>query len=333
MALNFNTIIRELRAVRIKHKLSLEDVAKRAGWASSAIPNKLESGEGNPTLRSLQRYAEAVGATNFRVTLETPGQPQVLTIFNHAGGVGKTSAVRDIGITLGQMGFKVLLIDADPQASLTYWLGVRDSVSLEETLYPAVIGPVKDLALPAPRQVFGVDLIPSEMSLAKVDLQLPSIVMGLLRLKSALSKLQGYDFVLIDPPPSLGSLSALSSIAAGHLIVPVPTSAKGVQGVRIVLEALEEYRAASPNLGIALFLLTQYDSRTKVDQDSLREVQKRLSTIAPVSTPLAMRPGSYQKAALDGVPLPIGEPKSKAVEEVQLVTTELLESLGVSVNV
>lgn len=270
---------------------------------------------------------------NVKEVVKTPGRPRILTVFNHAGGVGKTSAVRDIGFTLGQLGFRVLLIDADPQASLTFWLGVRDAVGLEETLYPAVIGSPSELSLPTPRHVHGVDLIPSEMSLAKVDLQLPGVLMGPLRLKTTLSQVRGYDFVLIDPPPSLGSLSALASIAATHLIVPVPTSAKGVQGVRVVLEAVEEYRAASPELRVALFLLTQFDPRTKVDQQSLYEIRTRLSVTAPVSTPLGMRPGPYQKAAFDGVPLPVSDPKSKAVEEIRVVTTELLGSLGVRVDV
>lgn len=329
----FDEAIHMLKAMRLRHDISLEDVARRAGWASSAVPGKLEDGHGKPTLRSIQRYAGAVGATGFKLTMASSEQPIVLTVFNHAGGVGKTSAVRDIGFTLGQLGFRVLLIDADPQASLTFWLGVRDTVPLEDTLYPAVIGPPSQLALPTPRRVHGVDLIPAEMSLAKVELQLPSVLMGPLRLKTTLSKVKNYDFILIDPPPSLGSLSALASIAATRLIVPVPTSAKGVQGVRVVLEAVDEYRAASPDLNVALFLLTQFDPRTKVDQHSLREIKARLELVAPVSTPLGMRPGPYQRAAFDGVPLPISDPKNQAVEEIQVVTTELLTSLGVHINV
>lgn len=333
MTSKLNDVMRTLKSIRLKHQLSLEEVARRAGWSSSIVPSKLEDSDGNPTLNSLQRYAKAVEATDFKLVVETPGRPYILTVFNHAGGVGKTSAVRDIGFTLGQLGFKVLLIDADPQASLTYWLGVRDAVALEETLYSAVIGAPAQLALPTPRHVHGVELIPSEMSLAKVELQLPSVLMGPLRLKNTLSKLRDYDFILIDPPPSLGSLSAMASIAATHLIVPVPTSAKGVQGVRVVLEAVEEYRAASPELSVVLFLLTQFDPRTKVDQHSLREIKARLEVVAPVSTPLGMRPGPYQKAAFDGVPLPVSDPKNQAVEEIQVVTTELLGSLGVRVNV
>lgn len=331
MTSQLDDVMRALKTLRLEQHMSPEDVARRAGWASS-VPDKLESGEGNLTLTNLQRYAEAVGAP-FKLVSGRPGRPYVLTVFNHAGGVGKSSAVRDVGFTLGQLGFRVLLIDADPQASLTYWLGVRDAVPLAETLYPGVIGAPAQLALPRPRRVYGVDLIPAEMGLAKVELQLPSVLMGPLRLKTTLSRVQGYDFILIDPPPSLGSLSALASIAATHLIVPVPTSAKGVQGVRVVLEAVEEYRAASPELSVALFLLTQFDPRTKVDQHSLREIKARLGAVAPVSSPLGMRPGPYQQAAFDGVPLSLSDPKNQAVEEIQVVTTELLGSLGVRVDV
>jgi chromosome partitioning protein len=77
-----------------------------------------------------------------------------------------------------QMDFQVLLIDADPQASLTRWLGAFNDIKLDDTLYPAVLGDDDNLRLPQPLRVYGMDLIPSQMGLAKVDLQLPGVMMG-----------------------------------------------------------------------------------------------------------------------------------------------------------
>ncbi|CAA9375948.1 MAG: Chromosome (plasmid) partitioning protein ParA [uncultured Chloroflexia bacterium] len=325
-------VVSELKALRVSKGLTLDEVAKAAGWANASIPARIEARDSNPTLRSLQRYAEAVGARDFRLSLRS-SSPTVLTFFNHAGGVGKTSAVRDIGYTLMQMGFRVLLIDADPQASLTRWLGAFNDIKLDDTLYSAVLGEEDDLRLPQPHHVYGMDLIPSQMGLAKVDLQLPGVMMGLTRLKEALVQSQGYDFILIDPPPSLGSLAALASIAATHLVVPVPTNNKGVEGIPTVMDAVKQFRRATPKLQLALFLVSQYDARTTVDQDSLVYLSERLKALAPVSTPLRLRPGAYKRAALQGQPIPVYEPSGKAAEEIQTVTTELLTALGVNVHV
>ncbi len=325
-------VIDELRALRIAKGLTLDDVARVAGWANPSIPARIEAKDSNPTLRSLQRYAEAVGAQDFRLALRDPS-PTVLTFFNHAGGVGKTSAVRDVGYTLMQMGFRILLIDADPQASLTRWLGAFDNVTLDDTLYTAVLGDDDDLRLPAPRHVYGMDLIPSQMGLAKVDMQLPGVMMGPIRLKEALAHTRAYDFILIDPPPSLGSLAALASIAATHLVVPVPTNNKGVEGIPTVMDAVKQFRRATPRLQLALFLISQYDARTTVDQQSLTYLQEKLKALAPVSSPLRLRPGPYKRAALQGQPVPFFSPSGSASEEIQTVTTELLDALGVSVHV
>ena len=107
---------------------------------------------------------------------------KVLTFFNHAGGVAKTSTVRDVGYVLGERGHKVLLVDVDPQANLTRWLGL-DDVELEETIYPGVMptaaeeidDPDAELALPTPKRVHGVDLIPSQLNVAILEREILKI--------------------------------------------------------------------------------------------------------------------------------------------------------------
>ena len=255
-----------------------------------------------------------------------------LVLFNHAGGVGKSSSVRDIGFSLSERGFKVMLVDADPQANLTEWLGITEQVALEQTIFPAVISDTRSrdiLSLPSPMRVHGLDLIPSQLDVARIDLLLPGEFNGLARLRLAIRKLSGYDFVLIDPPPSLGQLSALCVIAADRVIVPLPTNSKGLRGVQTVLSMVETYRELSPELEVALFLLTQYDSRTRHDQESLAAIREQLPDIAKVSSPLHSRPATYKDAQIAGAPIPVFKPKDVASDEVRLVTAELLESLGV----
>ena len=260
---------------------------------------------------------------------------RVVVFFNHAGGVGKTSSVRDIGFTLADQGFRVLLIDADPQANLTEWLGVEGDVTLAQTIYPAVlneVGQTSELALPPPLRVHNLDLIPSQLDLARLDVLLVGEFNGLVRLRTAVKKLQGYDFVLIDPPPSLGQLSTLSVIAADQVVVPLPTNSKGLRGISTVMMMVERYRELSPRLKVAMFLLTQFDQRTRHDQESLAAIRTQLTSVAPISSPLHSRPAVYKDAQLAGTPIPAYKEGERADEEVRTATDELLDALGVEVR-
>ncbi|HLR46991.1 MAG TPA: ParA family protein [Deinococcales bacterium] len=255
---------------------------------------------------------------------------QVISVFNHAGGVAKTSTVRDLGYVLADLGFNVLLIDLDPQANLTRWLGVEGEITLAETVHPAIVaGDEEARVLPEPRRVHGFGLIPATLGLAVLEREIISIVMGIIRLREAVRKLEGYDFVLIDSPPSLGQLSALAVVAADSVVVPVPTNRKGLDGIPTVVRMVREYRSAAPDLKIALFVLTQHDRRTRHDRDSLDVIRSELPAVAPVSRPLNSRPAIYSDTQVRGVPVPVYAPGSASDIEIREVADELLAALGV----
>jgi chromosome partitioning protein len=268
----------------------------------------------------------------------------VLTFFNHAGGVAKTSTVRDVGYVLAEGGYRVLLIDMDPQANLTKWLGVEDDVDLDRTVYPAIIGGGPDdeeaveggaaeeqeLRLPAPIRVHGLDLIPAHLNIAIIEREILSVFLGVLRLREAVRKLSGYDFVLIDPPPSLGQLSALAVVASDRVVVPLPTNRKGLDGIPTVVKMVREYKKAARDLNIALFVLTQHDRRTRHDRASHEIIAAQLPSVAPISSPLGSRPAIYSDAQVEGLPIPLYAPGSEADREVRQVTRELLAALGMS---
>jgi chromosome partitioning protein len=331
--MNLDEVLIRLGQERKRLKLTREEVARRGGFANESNVRRLEQPGANPTLNTVQRYAEAVGV---ELKVEIEGM-RTLTFFNHAGGVAKTSSVRDIGYMMAKMGFRVLLIDADPQANLTHWLGVRDRISLQQTIFPAVLGngitDDSELLLPSPLTVHGIDLIPSHLDIARIEPQLVGVIMGVTRLRNAIRKLRAYDFVLIDPPPSLGQLSALSVIAADQIVVPVPTNSKGLEGLPTVINMVKQYRQAAPNLKIAFFLLTQFDERTRHDQDSLASIRSELVSFAPISSPMNSRPAVYKDAQTAGKPIPLFAKNSKADQEVRTATSELLEAMGVSVSV
>lgn len=258
----------------------------------------------------------------------------VLTFFNHAGGVAKTSTVRDVGYVLAEQGRRVLLIDMDPQANLTKWLGVEDDIDLEQTVYPAILGSSEEgaedaeLALPAPIRVHGMDLIPAHLNIAIIEREILSVFLGVLRLREAVRKLEGYDVVLIDPPPSLGQLSALAVVASDRVVVPLPTNRKGLDGIPTVIKMVREYKKAARDLSIALFVLTQHDRRTRHDRESHEIIAAQLPALAPISTPLASRPAYYSDAQVQGMPIPVYAPGSEADLEVRQVTAELVAALG-----
>jgi chromosome partitioning protein len=327
--LKLEELILLLQAERVRRKIPFETIAKRGGWPNESNVRRLEKPDANPTLRSIQRYALAIGV-ELKVTVEAM---RVMTFFNHAGGVGKSSTVRDIGFVLSELGFRVLLIDADPQANLTSWLGMRGKIGVSQTIWPAVLGEGEDLALPVPLRVHGLDLIPSSLDVARIEPQLLGTIMGVTRLRNAVRKLEGYDFVLIDPPPSLGQLSALAVIAADHVVVPLPTNSKGLEGLDTVFTMVKQYRQAAPGLGITFFILTQHDERTRHDRESLATIRTQLPAVASISSPLNSRPAIYKDAQIAGQPIPAFAPNTVADEEIRLVTSELLEAMGVSIGV
>lgn len=257
---------------------------------------------------------------------------KILTFFNHAGGVGKSSTARDVAYLLGERGFRVLLIDADPQANLTEWLGVIEDVPLEKTVYPALIDDggteqLDDLSLPAPMSVHGIDFIPSTLELAAAEQRLMGEVDGVRRLSEAVHKLNGYDFVLIDPSPSLGMLSSCCTVAADYVVVPLPPNSKGRKGLPTILVTIKRFRRANPKLRLLMAIITNREN-TRQDREMLELYKEKLGPVMPLSSPLAHRPAVFRNAEHAGQPIPVFEPGGDADKEIRTVVDELLAALS-----
>jgi len=252
-----------------------------------------------------------------------------IAFFQYAGGSSKTSTVRDVGYLLARRGRRVLLVDADPQASLTSWLGV-DRYEVEEgrTLLPVAVG---GASLPEPLRVHGLDLIPSTVAFAAAERHLLGGIGPVYRIREALNAVDGrYDFVLIDTPPSLGQITTAAVIAADSLVVPMLAHPKGADGLPTVLDMVSDWRRAVPNLSIAMFIPTQVDD-TKVQKRYLDAIREQLTRVAPVSTPVRYRPAVHRTATDVKAPIPALSPAPKdAVAELEVVTDELLTALEVS---
>lgn len=261
----------------------------------------------------------------------------IITFINHVGGASKSSVTRDVGSVLGTLGFKVLLIDLDPQAHLSEFLGVEE-VELEATAYPALFDPANphrapEGVLPVPVKLDDFDLIPSTIELADLEIYLLSAVSGGRRLRKAVHNLTDYDLVLIDPPPAIGQLSGQALGAATDLFVPMPTNLKGVKGLNSILRRIDQYREENPDLAIRGFIPTQYDARSGHQAAAYRYITEELPQVAPVLTTLRNRPGPYGSAMTHGLPVPTVAPKDPASAELRQVTAELLALVGLKTEV
>ncbi len=247
---------------------------------------------------------------------------KVLTVFNHAGGAGKTSITREIGYEMSTQGLRVLLIDLDPQANLTSWLGIS-GVKAEETVRGVA---VDGAALPTPREVYGLSVIPSHVSLALVEGLMMGRVGAHMRLRRALQEAQDrYDLVLIDSPPSLGQLSILGAMAADQMIVPVPTRQKGLDALPGLSEAFQEYQAVKPGLTVAIYVPTLYDARRLHDREVLADLQANLK---PLAHAIPQREAVWLDSTTAGQPVGVYAPGSPVHQDVRRLSADVARAVG-----
>jgi len=252
---------------------------------------------------------------------------QTLTFFNHAGGVMKTSLTRDVGHTFSQAGLRVLVVDLDPQANLTDWLGVS-GVQRDQTVYNTA---TRGDPLPSPTPAHGLHLIPSDVSLALAEGQMMGVVGAHLHLRQALQAASDeYDVALIDSPPSLGQLSILGALAADHLVVPVPTRQKGMNALAGLSEAMATYRKLRPDLTVALYVPTLYDARRSHDREALVALQGMLR---PLASPIPDRGAVWNDSASAGQPVGVYAPGSPVHQDVLRVTSEIAQAVGLGVQI
>lgn len=335
-------VLSYLDSERRRRRLRLADIAEAAGYAdASAAKRALESP--NPTLQNVLRLADAMGVT-LSVTAGQGRNPVRIAIYNHAGGTSKTTLVRDTGVRMAQLGLNVLLIDLDPQANLTDWLGIDSTaIELDETVYPALVptdgrlgGNLK--ALPAPRRTFGVDLIPSCLDLVMLESALyQQMGAGPTRLRNALSTLEtasDYDVVIIDPPPYVSQVSNLAVLAVDHVVVPVSTTAKAIDGIPRVHAIVDSLKEQNQSLRVTAIVPTQYDARVGAHREAL-EALPDLAGSVPVLSPIRYLPGPHSTAQLEREPIPERRDRSwaEAQLDVDRVTGDLLGLLGVNVSV
>ena len=204
--------------------------------------------------------------------------PTVITVANQKGGVGKTTTTVNLAAALGQMGFKVVVIDIDPQGNASTALGVSHETGTDST-YEVLLGEL-DLggALQLSPSAANVAVCPATIDLAGAEVELVDVRDRANLLSNAVARFlqvnSGVDFVLIDCPPSLGLLTLNALVAAREVLIPVQAEYYALEGLSLLLSTLEKVRGAlNPSLNEPLMAMTMVDGRTRLASDVAAEVR------------------------------------------------------------
>lgn len=248
---------------------------------------------------------------------------RIIAIFNQAGGVGKSTSTMNIGYHLATRNHRVLLLDLDPQSSLTIFMGLEPS-ELDKTVYNAII---KEEPLTIYKQLHKMDLAPANIDLSGAELELVMADLRELRLKEALEPiLEAYDFILIDCPPSLGLLSYIALVAATHVLVPIQTQFKAFKGTELLLNTIVRVKKkANKQLALAGFLPTLYAKANSQDTRALKAIEEQMAQFAPILPPVP-RSTVLADAAEERIPLALYQ-ASHAATKIFARVARTLEKL------
>jgi chromosome partitioning protein len=282
----------------------------------------------DPTVRQWIQNSGEISNSQFvndklKFIMQLESSSKIIAIVNQAGGVAKTTMTMNLGYHLAKRNHRVLLVDLDPQASLTDFMGL-EPYDLERTIAESLLDEDIDLAIHS--NLHGMDLAPCNLDLSAAEFQLATAMAREMRLKYVLDKhLSNYDFILIDCPPNLGVLSLIALSAATHALVPIQTQYKTYRAISYLLETIRKVKGhINPGLKIAGFIPTLH-AKTSQNILILEGLKEQLAKVAPLSLPIP-RATAFADASMSHQPLAVFARSHAAVPILESIA-QFLEKL------
>ena len=234
-----------------------------------------------------------------------------IAVTNEKGGVGKTTTAVNLGSALASMGRRTLLVDIDPQLNATSHLGLPGD--LRPSIHDVVLGDVDPAAAVVTTPYHGLAVLPSSGAMAAAEVELTPQMAREVRLRTSLSRLTGFDRVLIDCPPSLGLLTINALVAADFAVIPVQCEYLALEGLAQLTATIEAVKARlNPRLEVLAILLTMEDRRNRLSEQVAEEVIRHFSS--RVTTTRIPRSVRLAEAPSHGQPIDAYDPGSRAAK-------------------
>ncbi len=249
---------------------------------------------------------------------------RIIAVANQKGGVGKTTTAINLSACLAEKGKKVLTIDIDPQGNTSSGLGVNKN-NLENTIYELIIGEcsLEDCLLND--IIENLSLLPSNVNLAGAEIELIGIEEKEYILKKEIEKIKdNYDYLIIDCPPSLSTLTVNAMTTADTVLVPIQCEYYALEGLTQLIHTINLVKQRlNPNLEIEGVVFTMFDARTNLSLQVVENVKSNLrQTIYKSIIPRNVR---LAEAPSHGVPINLYDPKSAGAEGYRDLADEVIE--------
>lgn len=255
---------------------------------------------------------------------------RVIAVVNEKGGVAKTSVTASLGIGLARQGQAVLLIDADPQGSLTVSLGLGEPDELKTTITDIMMTVVNEEDYENDFGILhhpeGIDLIPANIELSGMEVSLQNVIGRESILREYIDWVRNvYDWILIDCMPSLGMMTINALVAADKVLIPVQAAYLPVKGLQqLIRTVLRVKRQLNPELEIEGILLTMVDFRTNYARDIAQRIREGYGDrirIFEQAIPFSVRAA---EATAEGVSIFSYDPKGKVAQAYEQLTREVM---------